>query len=267
MSISTIVGFLLGVLLVVGSVVLSTNNYLVFLELAGSMMVVGGTLASTFVAYEPRYVILALKLIPTIFFQNRVGRGVLMGEVGRIIRWGYLVQKSGLSALEADAKKVGQEDKLLGYGVDIVSAGHSGHEVREMMLTAVNTSFQRSTVPAEILKTMGSNCPAFGMIATLVGLVVMLDKMGSDPSKIGAGMAVGLMGTLYGVLLARLVLLPTASKVQQRQEIIRFRNLLVAEGMALLAERKSPRYIQDRMNSFLDPVLHVDTDKVLNRGK
>jgi chemotaxis protein MotA len=114
---------------------------------------------------------------------------------------------------------------------------------------------------------MANNAPAFGMIATLVGLVVMLDKMGTDPSKVGPGMAVGLMGTLYGVTFARIILMPTASKVQQREEIVRFRQYLVAEGLALLAERRSPRYIQDKMNSFLDPAMHFDIDRMLrNKG-
>jgi chemotaxis protein MotA len=103
------------------------------------------------------------------------------------------------------------------------------------------------------------------MIGTLVGLIIMLDKMGDDPSQLGPGMAVALITTLYGVLFSRLVLLPAAAKVQQREEIVRFRNYLVAEGLALLAERKSPRYIQDRMNAFLDPSIHFSIDKM--RGK
>jgi chemotaxis protein MotA len=231
------------------------------------MMVIGGTLASTFIAFEPRYVIMALKLVPSIFFQHRLGRGILQSEVGRVIRWGYLVQKNGLPALEADSKKVKSQDKLLGFGIDLVIAGYAGNEVRDMLTNSVETSFQRRTIPAEILRSMATNAPAFGMIATLVGLVIMLDKMGSDPSKIGPGMAVGLMGTLYGVFIARLILLPAASKVQQREEIVRFRNFLVIEGLSLLAERKSPRFIQDMLNSFLDPALHFDIDKMMSKAK
>ncbi|MBT5373663.1 MAG: flagellar motor protein MotA, partial [Rhodospirillaceae bacterium] len=70
---------------------------------------------------------------------------------------------------------------------------------------------------------------------------------------------------LYGVLFARLVFLPAANKVQQRQEIMRFRNLLLVEGFAMLADKKSPRYIQDSMNSYLDPSIHFDIDKQLKR--
>ena len=160
-----------------------------------------------------------------------------------------------------------KQDNFLAFGIDLVISGYTGQEVREILSNTIETTFHRHVVPADILRQMANNAPAFGMIATLVGLVVMLDKMGSDPSKVGPGMAVGLMGTLYGVTFARIILMPTASKVQQREEIVRFRQYLVAEGLALLAERRSPRYIQDKMNSFLDPALHFDIDRMLrNKG-
>jgi len=261
MSLPTILGFVVGIAFFLFSIVISTDNYAIFFHLTGIMMVIGGTLAATFVAFEPRYVLQAMRSAGSIFFQHKVGRAILTGEVGRMIRWGYMVQKSGLPALEADAKKLKEQDKFLGFGIDLVISGYTGPEVREILTNTIETTYHRHLVPAEILRSMASNAPAFGMIATLVGLVIMLDHM-TDPSKIGPGMAVGLMGTLYGVLFARILLMPTASKVQQREEIVRFRKFLVAEGLALLAERRNPRYIQDKMNSFLDPALHFDIDKM-----
>jgi len=64
------------------------------------------------------------------------------------------------------------------------------------------------------------------------------------------------------VMLSRIVLLPAATKILQREEIVRFRNYLIAEGLSLLADKKSPRYIQDRMNSYLDPAIHFNIDKM-----
>jgi chemotaxis protein MotA len=113
---------------------------------------------------------------------------------------------------------------------------------------------------------MASTCPAFGMIGTLVGLVIMLDNM-EDPSAIGPGLAVALITTLYGVLFSRLIFLPAALKIQQREEIGRFRNYLVTEGLSMLADRRGPRYIQDRMNSYLDPSIHFQIDQQINRGQ
>jgi chemotaxis protein MotA len=262
MSIGTIVGIVLSIALFLGSIAIATSNYLIFVDAASVVMVVGGTLAYTFIAYEARYVILSLKLIGRVFFAPRVARNLLKAEVGRIIRWAYTVQKSGIPALEAEAGKATGGDRILKFGIDMVISGYTGQEVREIMSTAIETAFGRNTVQVDILKNMGGASPAFGMIGTLVGLVIMLDGMGSDPSALGAGLAVALLTTLYGVLFARLILLPTATKVQQREEIVRFRNYLVAEGLALLADRKNPRYIADRMNSYLDPSIHFNIDQM-----
>lgn len=261
MSLATLIGFVAGIVLFLGSIFLATDNYFVFLDFPSLLMVVGGTFASTFISYEPRYVMQAFRLMTSIFFAPKIQRGVLQGEVGRCIRWGYLIQKTGLNALESDTTKLKKQDRFLGFGVDLVVAGYTGPEVRQILTNSIETTFQRNCVPADILRNMAGTAPAFGMIGTLIGLIIMLGKMGSDPSALGPGMAVALITTLYGVLLPRLVLLPAASKIQQREEIVRFRNYLVAEGLCLLAERRSPRFIQDAMNSFLDPSIHFDIDK------
>jgi chemotaxis protein MotA len=121
-------------------------------------------------------------------------------------------------------------------------------------------------VQALILKNMAAAAPAFGMIGTLVGLVIMLESLATDPESLGPGLAVALLTTLYGVLFARLVFLPAASKVEQKEGITRFRNFLVTEGFSMLAEHKSPRFIQDRMNSFLDPSIHYTIDQRGGKG-
>ena len=262
MSIGTILGLVVALVLFLGSIALSTDDFLIFFSGASFLLVIGGTLASAFISFEARYVMLALRMIGRIFVSPTISRGLLKSEVGRVIRWGYTVQKAGLPALESEASKLKRADRFLAFGVDMVVSGYSGEEVREILATTIETTFGRNTVQAGVLKAMGATAPAFGMIGTLVGLIIMLQKMGSDPSQLGPGLAVALITTLYGVLFARLVFIPAATKIQQREEIVRFRNYLVAEGLALLAERKSPRFIQDKMNSYLDPAIHFSIDKM-----
>lgn len=265
MSTATIIGFLGGLILFFGSIVMSTDNYLAFFDIPSLIMVVGGVFASTFISYEPMYVFQAFKMASSIFFAPKVQRGVLQGEVARCIRWGYMIQKSGITALESDTKGLKAQDAFLAFGANLVVSGYTGTEVRDILSNTIETTFQRRTIPANILRDMAGSAPAFGMIGTLIGLVIMLGKMGGDPGALGPGMAVALITTLYGVLLPRLILLPAASKLQQREEIVRFRNYLVAEGLSLLAERKSPRFIQDAMNSFLDPAIHFDIDRQMKK--
>jgi len=261
MSLATIIGVIGALALFVGAIAFSTDQPQIFLSASSFVMVVGGTLASTFIAYEPRYVFLSLKLIWRIVAAPKVGRNILTAEVGRMIKWGYAVQRNGMPALEQESKKAAKADKFLGFGVEMVISEYGGKDVREIMENAIETTFGRNTVPVDILKNMGAAAPAWGMIGTLVGLIIMLSEMADNPENLGAGLSVALLTTLYGVLFARLILIPAASKIQQREEIVRFRNYLVAEGLSLLAERQSPRYIQDRMNSFLDPAIHYSIDK------
>ncbi len=262
MSIATIVGFIGAMGLFLGAIVTATDDYAIFISASSFIMVFGGTLAATFISYEPRYVILAFKVMIKIFGSPAIGRGVLKAEVGRIIKWAYLVQKSGVPALETEAKKAVKGDKFLKFGVDLVISGYTGVEVRECLENTIETSFGRNTVLVDIIKKMGAAAPAFGMIGTLVGLIIMLGSMGGDPSTLGAGLAVALCTTLYGVIFSQIIFLPSATKIMQREQIIRFRNYLVAEGLVLLADKKSPRFIQDKMNSFLDPAIHFDIDKM-----
>lgn len=260
MSINTLVGFLLAFGLFIGAIVTSTDNYLIFLSVSSLILVVGGTLAATFLGQEARYVLLALKGALSIFGVYRTGRSILNDEVKRVIQWGYLAQQNGLMALEAEAKKV-RNDPFLAFAVEMLVSGYTGADVRTNLQTVADTTFERSMVPANILRSMGGTAPAFGMIGTLVGLIIMLDDMGSDPAQLGKGLAVALNTTLYGVIIARVIFIPAANKLTQRQQILRFRHELIAEGIAMLADRKNPRYIQDRMNSFLDPAIRFDIDK------
>lgn len=261
MSIGTVLALIICLVMFIVPVALVTHDAMMFFSVEGVFIVIGGTLASAFIGYQARYVLLALKEIPGMFFKATIDRNVLTVETGKIIRWGYLVKKHGILALEREIKSQKLQDHFLNYGVELVITGYTGDEIRRMLSAAYDGAYGRAMVSTAILKDLGGNAPAFGMIGTLIGLVLMMAELGGDPKAIGPAFALALLTTLYGVFLARIVFLPAASKYSQKQGIQRFRNFLVSEGFALLAEHKSPRYIQDRMNSFLDPNIHYRLDK------
>ena len=262
MSAATVFGVLGAFGLFIWAILLQTSNFTIFISFSSFLLVFGGTLSATFISYEPRYVVLSLKLIWKVMFSPKMGRDLLKSEVGRVIKWAYIVQKNGIPALETESKKAVRGDRFLKFGIDMVVSGYTGDEVRDILNNTIETTFGRNTVQVNILKSMASASPAFGMIGTLVGLVVMLDGMGGDPAQLGKGLAVALITTLYGVILSRMVFMPASAKFMQREQIIRFRNYLICEGLVLLADKKSPRYIQDKMNSYLDPAIHFNIDKM-----
>lgn len=264
MSFNTFVAALVGFGLFIAAIALSTDNFMVFVSGAGFILVVGGTLAATFISYEFRYVISALGAIVSTFGIDRMGRTRLNTEVGRVIRWAYLVQREGIVSLDAEVKKTpGWDGGYLRFGVELITTGYSGEEVKTILANVIESTFDRNMVSASILRSMATAAPAFGMVGTLIGLIIMLDKMGGDPGAIGVGLAVALVTTLYGIMLARLVFAPAAAKIQQREEIFRFRNYMIAEGLGMLADEASPRHIQDHMNSYLDPTVRYDIDRQL----
>lgn len=266
MSLSSLLGVLFGFGLFFSSIYLSTNNWLAFISLSSLLMVAGGTIAAAFMSFQARYVILAFKAIWWMIKKPQSTREGLNTEILRLIQWAYLVQKNGLPSLENEVRKVNSEDPILRFALTMVSSGYKPEEIREILETTVSSQFERETVPVSVLKQMAAASPAFGMIGTLVGLVVMLQGLDGDMAKLGHGLSLALLTTLYGVVMARMVFIPAALKLMQKEEIQRFRNEMVAEGLIMLAEKKNPLYMQDRLNSFLDPEIHFNLDKQLRRG-
>ena len=251
MSFGTLVGFIFGVAMVVGSIMVATENPNSFLDIASILIVGGGTVAALFISYETKVAFSAIKLMTDGFKKHKDSSASLKNEIGRLVSWAYILQKNGLQGLENEiTDDLRQEDTFLATGADLVVTGYTGAEIRQIMMNSLEAENERNNRKIEALKKMGGDAPAFGMLGTLIGLIIMLGNMSSDPSTIGPSMAVALITTFYGILLARLVFIPLATKSAARNEITSFKHLLQLEGLVLLAERKSPRYIQDKVNSF-----------------
>ncbi|HPN39462.1 MAG TPA: MotA/TolQ/ExbB proton channel family protein [Melioribacteraceae bacterium] len=260
-AIETLLGIILGFGLFFLSIAFSTDNFLMFFNLPSLLMVVGGTLAATMISFRGRYVMQALKELKGIFTPQNINPQTLYKEVENIINLARVLKTKGIVELENELQKSDIKDPFVKYGGELLVTGYKGDELRKMLNNFVETSFERSMVFSHILRTMASFAPGFGMLGTVIGLIIMLDKMGSNPSELGRGLAFALITTLYGVLLAQLILRPAAEKVKQKQEILRFRNLLITEGFVLLGENQDSMLIQDMLNSFLDPENHFSVIK------
>lgn len=261
MSFASLLGFIVGLLLFCGSIVISTDNYLSFFELHAFFIVFGGTIATAYMSYQARYVNIAFAAILWMFKKPKSTREGLNTEIMRLIKWSYIVQQKGLPGLENELKGAMAGDPLMDFCLMLVTTAHKPAELKDMMHTAIEAEFERRNVPVHVLKSMAGSGPAFGMIGTLIGMIIMLGNFSSDISQIGVGMSLALVATLYGITSARLFFMPAASMLQQKEEIERFRNYMMAEGLIMLAEKKGPRYMQDRLNSYLDPEIHFNIDK------
>ena len=267
MSLSSLLGAIFGLSMTLTAIYFATDNPLIYVNFEAAMIVIGGSIACAFMGYHTNDVFTAFKAIAWMVRKPKSTRDGLNTEIFRLIKWSYLVQQRGLLGLENEIANVKSNDPVLKYCMTLAVTNHPPLQLRDMMTTAVESVFESKTIPVQVLKNMGASAPAFGMLGTLVGMVAMLEKMGlggDDLMKnVGTGMALALVATLYGVFFARLVFLPAANKLMQKEETERFRNLMVVEGLIMLAEKKTPMYMQDRLNSFLEPHQHFDIDRQL----
>lgn len=253
MSKGTVIAFIAGICVVLGSIIAATDRPLAFYDIPSLIIVVGGTFVTLFISFETKLSLSALRLMLRAFTSHPDSENSLKSEVGQIVRWAYIIQKNGLQGLENEVTdELRQHSPFLAYGADLVVTGYTGTEIKQILEHMLESQTERDKRETDALKKMGGDAPAFGMLGTLIGLIIMLGNMGGDPSTIGPSMAVALVTTFYGIVLARLIFIPLATKMSTRNEVTLFKNTLQMEGLVLLAERKSPRYIQDKINSFVD---------------
>lgn len=266
MSLGTVVGFIFGWIMIAGSIIAATDHPGAFIDIPSIIIVMGGTFAALFISYETPISIKAIKLMLQAFSNHRDSSMSLKDEVGRIVRWGYVIQKNGLQGLENEIDdNLRKTDSFLAYGADLVVTGYTGAEINQILEHMLASQAERDKRLTDALKKMGGDAPAFGMMGTLIGLVIMLGNMGGNPAAIGPSMAVALITTFYGIILARVMFIPLATKMAARFDVTLFKNNLQKEGLVLLAERKSPRYIQDKINSFVAIEEQFSIDRDMSR--
>ena len=228
-----------------------------FLNIEGLVIVIGGSVANAYLSFEREDVLRAFDTIKAMFKKLPVAGPNMHLDIMQLIMWSYVVQQRDFLGLEKEsANKV--SDPLMRYGVDIVVSGYAAENVRIMLTTAAESEYERRSAPVTVLRNMAATAPAFGMVGTLIGMVILLRSAGSDLASIEGGLGIAMLSTLYGILVARLVCLPAADKLLQKAEKEFDRNMMVTEGMAMLAQKQRPFYMQDRLNSYLEPSKHLD---------
>ena len=257
MSIGTILGFLAGIGLFVYAIISGQDSSAppypwVFLLPNSLLMVLGGTIAATFIAFKDNYVIQAFKEMVKIFKHLDINSKTIYNDVGKIISWAEIVKKGGIRELQNKFNGDENKNPVIKYSMEMVLDGGKSEDIFRLTEDFIESTYERRTIQVDILDAMATFAPSFGMIGTLVGLVIMLGSMGGDPKAIGDGMAVALITTLYGVLFANLLFKPSARKLEQQFSIIKYRDKILLEGIAMLPNKPHPYTVQDQLNRYLD---------------
>lgn len=254
-----LLGAAFGIALLAAAVATGSDGLHSLLNLGGLIIVFGGVTAVAFMSFRPDDVCEAIGAIVAMMKGAASGSDIdLQQDMEDIVGWSRVVHQSGTRALERSLYRHGTIDPLLRYGLSLVVSDYARDDVRAMMETAADSGYQRGCVPVDVLRAMASHAPAFGMVGTLVGMVSMLHGLADNVATVGGTLAVAFLSTLYGVLSARMIYMPAATRLDRRVEAWRLRGSLVTEGMVMLACNRSPSFIRDRLNAFLDPEARND---------
>ncbi len=260
-SIWTFLGIVFGFGLFTFAIINSTENYMIFVSINSLIMVLGGTFAATMISYHAKYVLKSIGSLFGIFFPQHISSKKLTEDATSVIEWSKVNNKEGFKAVETiiESKKI--NDPIIQYSKDLISTGVKGSQLRLLIEDLIESLIERQLIEANILQTMAGFAPGFGMIGTLIGLIIMLDNMGGDIANVGPGLALALLTTLYGVIFAQLIFKPAAEKVRQTLEMVRYRNIILMESLVLLSEGKPSFEIQDQINRFLPQNHWIDLNK------
>ncbi|HDG97731.1 MAG TPA: flagellar motor protein [Desulfobacterales bacterium] len=246
MDIATLVGIVLSFALVLSAIMMG-GSLSIFINIPSVMIVVGGTLGATMINYPLPDILKVTKVVKNAFFMKKMTASEL---IATFVNLAGVARREGILALESKLNEM--EDEFMKKGMQLSVDGLEPAAIKEILETEIDAIQDRHKLGAEIFTTMGTFAPALGMIGTLIGLVQMLQTM-SDPSTIGPAMAVALLTTFYGAVMANIMFLPIAGKLKNRSSEEVMMKDLMTEGVISIAKGENPRVIEQKLNAYLPP--------------
>ena len=244
MDIATFLGIGGGFGVLVLAVFMEGSKLSMFMDLLATNVVVFGAFTTTMARFTLKGFFAALTTgLKSVAFDHHVAPREMIEKIAELAD---IVRKQGPLGLEA----VEIEDEFLAKGMRMIADGFDLHVIRETLERERDLQIERLEDANKLFNFMGNAAPGMGMVGTIIGLVSMFSHM-DDPKKIGPGMAVALLTTLYGAVMANVVALPIADKLQIKalHEGVNF--TLIIDGVLMIRENKSPAVIRDMLISYL----------------
>ncbi|QDV65412.1 MULTISPECIES: motility protein A [Crateriforma] len=245
MDIASLIGLLLAIGLIIGSMLLGTAPLSAFCDIPSVMVVVGGAIAAALICFPLGSMLKSPMIALKVLLNKGEDRRTLIEQ---IVKLAETARRDGLLALESQIAEI--DHPLVKTGIQMAVDGSTPEVVQEVLRTEVEAMQTRHREGKSIMDQLGRFAPAYGMIGTLMGLIMMLQDM-SDPSGIGAGMAVALITTLYGAIVANVFFSPFAEKLGliSRNEMVTME--IAIRGVMAIQSGESPRAIDQKLQTFL----------------
>ena len=221
------------------------ENTSIMMNIKSAVLVMAGTLLSAFIAFPLKTFRDLFKSLLVVYKHEETDNEPLVQELERLaVIW----RRHGIIALENARNRV--ENVFLKKGVELVIDGYNRFDIRNIMEKDYELYFSRKESQINILNTLAKLSPVFGFVGTIIGLINVLNHV-EDPAQIGKGMALALLTTLYGILLANFLFFPLSKKLSEYTKAEATVLNLILEGVMDIAEQKTSKSISHRLNSYL----------------
>jgi chemotaxis protein MotA len=228
-----------------------------FYDLPSILIVVGGTLGAAMVANPLDRTKMLPKILKNAFVSEQID---MIGLIQTLVSFAEKARREGLLALEEDASQL--DDEFMRKSIQLVVDGTDPELVKSILDTEIGLLEERHSANKGYLDSIAELGPAFGMLGTLIGLIQMLGNL-DDPSALGPGMAVALVTTFYGSIMANMIAIPIGKKLTQNSSNEILCRELMVEGILSIQAGENPRIVEEKLKVFLPPKMR----KVLDEGK
>lgn len=241
----SLIGLVVGLMAIVGGQVLEGGHIASLVQPTAFLIVVGGTFGAVMLQSPFPIFMKGMKMGTWVFNPPMLPQADLIAAV---VRWGQTSRKEGLLALERQIASV--SDPFARKGLQLLVNGVEPHNLREVLEVEIDTYEKQMKLAAKVWESAGGYAPTIGILGAVMGLIHVMENL-SDPTKLGAGIAVAFVATIYGVGSANLIFLPVAKKLLAHvQRLVTLREMMV-DGLVGIANGDNPRIIESRLQGYV----------------
>ena len=246
MDLASLIGSILGVSCVIGGQMLEGGHLGQLMQGTAAMIVFGGTFGAMLVAYPPQDIKKAITLFPLIFKKVDLDVRPVIDE---IIRIATIARKEGVLAVEGQRESI--QNELFKKSIKYVIDGFEPNTVKEIIDTEIYLAMEEEENAGKVLEGAGGFSPTIGIIGAVLGLIHVMSML-NDPSKIGEGIAVAFVATVYGVGAANMFLIPFGTKIKRKAQQRAMAKEVVKLGVVGIQEGLNPHFLQEKLEVFVE---------------
>jgi len=254
MDLASLVGSILGISAVVGGQVLEGGHVGQIMQGTAALIVVGGTLGAMLVSFPTQDIKKAVSLIPLVYQNVNLDVRPIIDE---IIRIATIARKEGVLAVEGQRESI--QNPLFKKTIKYVIDGFEPNTVKEIIDTEIYLAFEEEEQAGKVFEGAGGYAPTIGIIGAVLGLIHVMSML-NDPSKIGEGIAVAFVATVYGVGLSNLILIPWGTKLKRKAQQRMIAKEVVKLGVVGIQEGLNPHFLQEKLEVFVEEHLRRGDD-------